>query len=109
MDDPALQLRKVVGKFVLLLAGVWAMLLIAAVALLPRDNGVGLPGMNWMMAVLPGCALVPGAYVSMRLLRTDEPDRISELWIQAAIYGVAGVAIGISSVVALVKMRNGVS
>ncbi len=107
MEDPALRLRKVVGKFVLVLAGVWVMIVIAVVATLSQDDGSSIPALNWILALLPGCALVPGAILSVRLVRSDDQARIKDLWVKSAIYGVAGVAIGIGSFIALAQMQNG--
>jgi hypothetical protein len=106
LEDPAQRLRKVVGKLVLVLAGVWVMVLIAgAVSLASSDTEVS--PLSWAMILLPGCALVPGAVISLRLLRTDDPDRINDLWVKSAIYGVAGLGIGIGSFVALAQMQGG--
>jgi hypothetical protein len=105
--DPAVTLRKVVGKFVLLFAGVWLALLFAVVVAAVDGGGPTIPLINWGTLLLPGCALVPGAVVSLRLLRAQEIDRIKELWVKSALYGVAGLVIGIGSVIALVQVQNG--
>ncbi|MEV6487084.1 hypothetical protein AB0M20_00390 [Actinoplanes sp. NPDC051633] len=108
MEDPAVRLRKVVGKFVLLLAGVWVIVLVAGVVLLASSDAEVNP-LSWAMILLPGCALVPGAVISLRLLRSDDPEQVSSLWVKSAIYGVAGLVIGIGSFVAIAQMQNGAS
>jgi hypothetical protein len=106
VDDPVSRLRKLVGKFVLLLAGVWFMILIAVAVALVQGN-VKIPALNIVTAIVPGCALVPGAYLSVKLLRSRSPELIKERWVKPGIYGASGLLIGIVAFVALVQVQAG--
>jgi hypothetical protein len=107
LEDPALRLRKVVGKFVLLLAGVWVMVLIASMVSATQPGSVDVPVFNWVMAVGPGFALLPGAYASVKLLRSQDADEIKSRSVMSAIYGAAGLIIGIVCFVALAQTQKG--
>jgi hypothetical protein len=106
-EDSAVTLRKVVGKFVLLFAGVWLAMLFAVAVAAVNGGGPKIPLINWGTLLLPGCALVPGAFVSLRLLRAPDIDRIKELWVKSALFGVAGFVVGVGSVIALVQVQKG--
>jgi len=95
-----------VGKFVLLLAGIWVMILVAGIAVLAQGQ-TNVPALNWATVLLPGCALVPGAYLSLKLLRTQDSEQIRDLWVKSALYGASGLVIGIGALVALVQMQKG--
>jgi len=107
VEDPALRLRKVIGKFVLLLAGVWVMILIASIASAAQPGSVDVPVFNWVMALGPGFALVPGAYVSLKLLRSHDAEEIKSRSVMSAIYGAAGLVIGIACFIALAQTQKG--
>ena len=106
MDDSAIRLRRLVGKFVLLLASVWLMILIAVVVALAQGD-VEIPALNWVTVLLPGCALVPGAYLSIKLLRSQKIEQINDLWVRSGIYGAFGLLIGIVAFVELVQVQKG--
>jgi hypothetical protein len=95
VDDPALRLRKLVGKFVLLLAGVWFMILIAVGVALAQGN-VKIPALNIATVLLPGCALVPGAYLSVKFLRSESAEQINNLWVWKSIGEMSGLSSAVS-------------
>ncbi len=87
----AIEARRLVGKLVLLVAGVWAM---GALAFLAAGvQGSRPPLLNLMIYIATGAALIPGAYYAIRLHLTTERDAVDRLLRRAIGYGVAGIAI----------------
>ena len=108
MDDPALRLRQTVGNFVLLLAGCWVLVMIAVVVGLAQGD-TKIPVINSVFAIIPGCALVPGAFLSVKLLRAKDPEQVKTLWPKSALYGGIGLILGIATFVILAQIQEGAS
>ena len=108
MEDPALRLRQTVGSFVLILAGCWVLVMIAAIVALAQGD-TKIPVINGVFAIVPGFALVPGAYLSVKLRRSRDPEEIKTLWPKSALYGTVGLILGIATFVVLAQIQKGAS
>jgi len=105
-DDPATELRLVVGKLGLFLAGCYALLLVAGVAVLAQGE-TDIPPINLVAVLVPGFAFVPAAYYGVKLHTTSDPERMRVLWPKCAAYGVAGLVLLVVTVVALDQVNKG--
>jgi len=104
VEDPALRLRQSVGGFVLIVVTCWVFASIAFVIGLVSG---GVPLIRWLSVVVPGFALVPAAYLSVKLRLAKDADEIKALWPKSALYGGIGLALFISTVVVLVQVQEG--
>jgi hypothetical protein len=105
-DDPVTELRRVVGKLGLFVAGCYALLLVAGVAVLVQGE-TDIPLINLVTVLVPGSAFVPAAYYGVKLHTTSDPEQMRALWPKCAVYGVAGVVLLIATVVALDQVNKG--
>jgi hypothetical protein len=92
----------------LILAGCWVLVMIAVVVALAQGD-TKIPVVNGMSAIVPGFALVPGAYLSVKLRRTKDPEQIKTLWPRSALYGAVGLILGIGTFVLLAQVQKGAS
>jgi hypothetical protein len=102
VTDPAIEAWRLVGKFVLFLALCWLMVLVAGVAGAVR--GPRLDPLAFAMFLIPGCALLPGAYYAIKLHRSADPREVNRFWPAAVVYGVAGLVLLIGTGYALYAM-----
>jgi len=65
---PAAEMRLLVGKFALLLAFVYVLVLMSG--LFRAVRGPELPVLGWVLFLLPGVAFVPAVMEAVRLHRT---------------------------------------
>jgi hypothetical protein len=103
---PAIELRRLVGKFVLFLALCWLVLLIAGVA--GAGGGASYKPLNVAMAVLPGVAFVPAAYFAVRLHLTSDREQLDRIWPRTLVYGIAGLALLFGGTYAIYQMGRAV-
>ncbi|AEV87422.1 hypothetical protein ACWT_6409 [Actinoplanes sp. SE50] len=87
----AVEARRLVGKFVLLVAGVWAMGAVAFIA--TGLQGSWPPLLNLLVYVAAGVGLVLGAYYSIKLHLTADRSEVDRLLSKAVGYGLAGIAV----------------
>ncbi|MCO8272868.1 hypothetical protein M1L60_19930 [Actinoplanes sp. TRM 88003] len=99
---PATEMRRWVGKFVLFLAFVWVVVLIAGIA--GAFQGAEFPLLNVLVALIPGCAFVPASYFSLQLHRTDDKAVLDRIWPKALVYGIAGMVLLIGGAYGLYEM-----
>jgi hypothetical protein len=102
MAAAAAEMRRWVGKLVLFLAGCWVVVLVAGIAGALR--GASLDPVNFLVALIPGCAFVPAAYFATRLHTTSEPGELDRLWPKTLGYGLAGLVLLIGSGYGLYRM-----
>ena len=102
MTETSIGVRRWVGKLVLLLGGVWALALVAVIG--GAVHGAEIQALNVMVYLTPGCAFVPGAFYAIKLHRTSEPDRVTQAFHMAIIYGIAGAVLLVVAVSALSRM-----
>lgn len=89
MPGAAVELRRLVGKLVLFLAGCWLIVLVSGVAGALR--GASVEPLYFAFLLIPGCAFVPAAYYAVGLHRTADPVQLDRIWPKAIVYGVAGL------------------
>jgi hypothetical protein len=102
--DPATELRRLVGKFALLFAFIYLLVLMAGAFRAAR--GPELPAIGWVLFLLPGAAFVPAVMDAVRLHRTSDPERMTALWRRCALYSVVGVVLVIATVVSISKINS---
>ena len=99
MMNPTLEMRRLAGKFALLLAFVYVLALFA--------TGIGLAGGNrlpwagWLLLPLPAFAFVPSVRDAIRLHRSSDPVVMRSLWPRCLLLAVTGMVL---LVVALLTM-----
>jgi hypothetical protein len=103
--DPATELRRVVGKLVLFLAGCYTLLLVAGVAVLAQGR-TDIPLINLVSALFPGLAFAPAAYYGVKLHTTTDPAKTKALWPKCALYGAIGLALLVATVVVLDQVNK---
>jgi len=102
VTQPATEMRRLVGKFALLFAFIYVLVLMAGVFRAVR--GPELPALGWVLFLLPGAAFVPAVMDAVRLHRTSDPERMTALWRRCALYSVIGVVLVVSTVASISKM-----
>ena len=103
MTSTATEFQRLLGRFVLFLAGVWVLVLIAGIT--GSFRGASIPLMNWAIILVPGCAFVPATYYAVKLqMPKTSGEEVKALWPKAAGYGVAGIALLISAGYSLYRM-----
>jgi hypothetical protein len=104
VTQSATEMRRLVGKFALLLAFVYLLVVMAGVFRAVR--GPDLPAIGFALFLLPAAAFVPAVMDAVRLHRTSDPERMITLWRRCALYTVIGVMLIVASVVAVSKMGS---
>jgi hypothetical protein len=100
----AIEGRRIVGKFVLLLAGAWLVVLLAGIGGI--INGAAIPWENWGIILIPGCAFVPATYFAVKLHMTTDPEQLKQFLQKAVIYGLAGLVLLIGAGYSLSQMEQ---
>jgi hypothetical protein len=96
-------MRRLVGKFALLFAFVYVLVLLGGVIALVR--GTSLPLISWALILLPAAAFVPSVVDAVRLHQTSDPDRLRELWRRCALYSVIGIVLLVATAIVLDRMN----
>jgi hypothetical protein len=102
VTNPAIEARRLVGKFVLFFALCWLLVLVAGV--IGALRGPKLDPLAFAMFLIPGCAFMPGAYYAVKLHRSADLAELNRLWPAAVVYGVAGLVLLIGTGYALYAM-----
>lgn len=102
MTQRATEMRRLVGKFALLLAFIYVLVLMAGAFRAVR--GPELPALGWALFLLPGVAFVPAVMEAVRLHRTSDPERMMALWRRCALFTVIGVALVVVAVVVVGRL-----
>ncbi|GID98019.1 hypothetical protein ACFQFC_15830 [Amorphoplanes digitatis] len=102
MTGTAVELRRLVGKFVLFFVGCWLIVLVAGVAGALR--GASVEPLRFAILLIPGCAFVPAAYYAVGLHRSDDPGQLDRIWPKAIVYGLAGLVLLFGTAYGLYEM-----
>jgi hypothetical protein len=101
--DPTLEMRRLAGKFAVLLAGVYV-LVVFGVIVAASTHG-SLPLVTWPLVLLPAFPFVPSVLDAVRLHRTSDPDRMKVLWRRCLLLAIAGTALLIVIAIVLDKVN----
>jgi hypothetical protein len=101
--DPTTEMRRLVGKFALLFAFVYVLVLLGSVIALVR--GTSLPLISWALILLPAAAFVPSVMDAVRLHQTSDPDRMKALWRRCALYSLIGIVLLAVAAIILNRMN----
>lgn len=104
MTGETLEMRRLVGKFALLLAIAYVLILFGGVMALAQ--GTDFPVVTYPLVVLPAVAFVPAVIDAVRLHRTADAVRTKALWRRSALSSLIGVALLIAIAV-MVNQVNG--
>jgi hypothetical protein len=104
VQDPARELRLVVGRVALLLAFVYVLALVAA--LIGLAKGDGIPVLGYAFLLLPAAAFVVSSHDAIKLHRASDVNRQKFLVKRCALYAGLGLVILISAAVAIDGMNN---
>ena len=99
-----MELRRIVGKLVLLLAGAWVLVLVGGIGGAAR--GASLPAFNLAIFLTPGCAFVPATFYAIKLHTTTDPELSRQYMSKTLIYGVAGLVLLLVAMYGLFRMEN---
>lgn len=102
VTQTANDMRRLVGKFMLLFAGCWLLVVFGAAVSLSRGDSI--PPLNWIFILIPGGAFVPAVYFAVQLHLADDPERLKLIWPKALVYGVAGVVLLVGGAYALFQV-----
>src|SRR5437588_9891098 len=91
MIDPSLEMRRLVGKFAFLFAGVYVLVLFGTGV--AAATGQRLPLVAWPLLFLPGVAFVVAVRDGFRLHRTTEPAAMRMLWRRCLLFVVVAVVL----------------
>jgi hypothetical protein len=101
--NPTTEMRRLVGKFALLFAFVYVLVLLGGVIALVR--GSSLPLISWALILLPAAAFVPSVVDAVRLHQTTDPDRMKQLWRRCALYSLIGIVLLATTAIILERMN----
>jgi hypothetical protein len=104
VTEPAIAMRRLVGKFALLLAFVYILVLFGGVVGLVQDTSV--PAITWPLILLPAPAFVVAVRDAVRLHRSTEPERMKALWRRCALFTVIGLVLLIAGAVILNQVNG---
>ncbi|AGZ40116.1 hypothetical protein [Actinoplanes friuliensis] len=103
MRDSAMELRRVVGKFALLLAFVYVLALVAGVVGLVKGTA---PVLGFVILLLPAAAFAVSVRDAVRLHQTSDTERMKSLWPRSALYAGIGSGLLIVAIAVIGKMGN---
>lgn len=104
MTESAIEMRRLVGKFALLFAFIYVLVLFGGVVTLTQHTSV--PVITWPLILLPGAAFVPAVIDAVRLHRTSDPDQLSSLWRRCALYSVIGMVLLVATAIILNQVNG---
>jgi hypothetical protein len=102
--NPTTEMQRLVGKFALLFAFVYVLVLLGGVIALVR--GSSLPLISWALILLPAAAFVPSVVDAVRLHQTTDPDRMKQLWRRCALYSLIGIVLLATTAIILERMNT---
>jgi uncharacterized membrane protein YgdD (TMEM256/DUF423 family) len=97
-------MRRWFGKVALLLVGLWVVVGVAVIS--GAAQGASVPAVNIVLLVVPIVAFAPAAWFAIRLHRTDDPERISQLWPWALGLAILGMVIFLGGVYGLYQAEQ---
>jgi hypothetical protein len=100
--DPSLEMRRLAGKFAVLLAGVYVLVLFG-VAVAALTHGA-LPGVTWPLLLLPAIAFTPSVVAALRLHQTSDLERMTTLWRRSLLLAAVGTALLVGAALVLDKV-----
>jgi hypothetical protein len=100
--DPALEMRRVVGKLAFLFAGVYLIVLFGAV--FSAAIGKRLPLVAWPLMLIPAAAFVPAVVDGFRLHLTEDPTAMKALWPRCLLYSGIGMVLFIATAFAVERI-----
>lgn len=106
MSGPATDARRALGKLALLLAGVWALLLVITVVVAAQGS-TRLPAISIPLLIVPGFAFVPAARYAVKLHQAEDSATEKELLGKAWLFAAAGLILGIAVTVILNQVNGG--
>jgi hypothetical protein len=101
--DPVLEMRRLAGKFAMLLVGVYVLLLAAVIA--GVSKGTRLPVMEWLLLPLPAFVFVPSVVDAVRLHLTSDAARMKVLWRRSLALAGLGTVVLFAEAVLIGRMR----
>jgi hypothetical protein len=101
--DSVLEMRRVAGKFAMLLAGVYVLALVGVIAAVSRGNR--LPVVEWLLLPLPAFAFVPSVVDAVRLHLTSDAARMKVLWRRSLALAGLGTVVLFAEAVLIGRMR----
>ena len=104
MTESAIEIRRLVGKFALLFAFIYVLVLVGGIVALVQH--VSVPIITWPLVLLPGAAFVPAVVDAIRLHRTLDPERLRDLWRRCAMYTVIGMVLLVATAIILSKVNG---
>lgn len=91
VEEAKLTLQRLVGKFALLFAFIY--LLMVAAGFVRIAQGDQVPVSTWLLLFVPGFAFVPAVRDAISLHRTADPARLRPLWRRCGLFAVAGMVL----------------
>lgn len=98
------EMRRLVGKFALLFAFIYVLVLFGGVVALSQDTSV--PVITWPLLLLPAPGFVVGVMDAIKLHRTSDPERMKVLWRRCALYTAIGMVLLIADAIILNQVNG---
>jgi hypothetical protein len=90
-SSETMEMRRLVGKFALLFAFVYVLVLVGGVITLVQR--VSAPWITWPLIIVPAAAFVPAVLDAVSLHRTADPGRTKLLWRRCGLLTLVGAAL----------------
>jgi hypothetical protein len=90
-SSETMEMRRLVGKFALLFAFVYVLVLAGGVITLVQH--VSAPWITWPLIIIPAAAFVPAVVDAIRLHRTSDDDQTKALWRRCGLLTLVGMAL----------------
>ncbi len=99
MINPGLEMHRLAGKFAVLLAGVY--LLVVFGAIVAASTGDNPPLVAWLLLPLPAFAFTPSVLDALRLHRTTDPSVTRTLWRRCLLLAAVGLVLLVAAALTL--------
>jgi hypothetical protein len=100
--DPKADIQRVAGKFALLLAGCYVLVVFGMIV--STVGGEPIPLIGWPILLIPAAAFVPSIVDSVNLLRTRDEAQRSKLWRRCLLMAVIGIVLTVAAVVSVERI-----
>jgi len=104
VNQPRLEMQRLVGKFALLFAFIYFLILFGVVMFLAQGESFVL--LSLVLILLPAAAVVPAVTYAVRLHLTTEPARLTDLWRRCAVYAISGLVLTVLAGVIFGRMNG---
>jgi hypothetical protein len=104
MIEPAMEMRRLVGKFAFFFAGVYLLVLFGAGV--STATGAHLPLLTWPLLLLPAAAFAHAVVDGVRLHRTADAAAVAHSWRRCLLYLVIGVVLVVTAPVMIERMTS---